>query len=113
MPIYEYQSIEPEEGCHHCRNVFEVIQTVSERPIRRCPACGKAVRKLVSRCRAAVMESSEEAQRTKGKIRDFEQSGMWSHAAELADTYAEKTANKQLKARAMDNYRKAGYDFKE
>lgn len=113
MPIYEYQSIEPNKGCLHCRKTFEVIQSVAERTIRCCPACGKPVRKLVSRCLAAVVESSEEAQRTESKIRDYEQSGMWSHAAELADTYAEKTDNKQLKSRAMDDYRKAGYDFKE
>jgi putative FmdB family regulatory protein len=113
MPIYEYQTTEPGEGCSHCRQAFEVIQSVSERPIRHCPACGVAVRKLVSRCLAAVVESSDESQRTESKIRGYEQSGMWSHAAELADTYAEKTDNKQLKSRAMDNYRKAGYDLKE
>ena len=113
MPIYEYQSIAPEEGCSNCRQAFEVIQRVSERPIRHCPACGKDVRKLVSRCRAAIMESSDETRRTESKIRDYEQSGRWSHAAELADSYAEKTKNKQLKSRAMDNYRKAGYDLKE
>ena len=35
---------------------------------------------------------------------------MWSHAAELADTHSEKTKDKGLKNRALDNYKKAGYD---
>jgi hypothetical protein len=35
---------------------------------------------------------------------------MWSHAAELADTHAEKIKDKNLKTRALENYKKAGYD---
>jgi hypothetical protein len=35
---------------------------------------------------------------------------MWSHAAELADKHSEKTNDKGLKMRALDNYKKAGYD---
>ncbi len=111
MPIYEYQSIEPAQGCPRCRRTFEVIQRVKEHPLRRCPECGEAVRKLVSRCRAVVLEPSAEGQRTTQQIRNYEQSGMYSHAAELADTYSEKTKDTQLKTRALDNYRKAGYDF--
>lgn len=64
----------------------------------------------MSRCRAAVMEVSEEGSRTERRIRDYESSGMWSHAAELADKHAEKTKDKGLRTRALDDYRKAGYD---
>ena len=35
---------------------------------------------------------------------------MWSHAAELADKQSEKTKDKGLKTRAIENYKKAGYD---
>ena len=35
---------------------------------------------------------------------------MWSHAAELADKQSEKTRDKNLKTRALENYKQAGYD---
>ncbi len=34
MPIYEYH-------CNGCDGDFEVIQKVSDRPIRKCELCGK------------------------------------------------------------------------
>ena len=34
MPIYEY-------SCKACGHEFEVIQKISDRPIRKCEACGK------------------------------------------------------------------------
>jgi hypothetical protein len=48
---------------------------------------------------------------TDKKIREYEKDGKWSHAAELADKEAEKTKRDDLKTRALENYRKAGYDF--
>ena len=40
MPIYEYQ-------CKKCGQ-FEVMQKISERPLRRCPTCQSKVTKLMS-----------------------------------------------------------------
>ncbi len=34
MPIYEYQ-------CQHCGEPLEVIQKISDAPLRDCPACGR------------------------------------------------------------------------
>jgi hypothetical protein len=34
---------------------------------------------------------------------------MYSHAAELADKEAEKTRREDLRSRALDDYKKAGY----
>ena len=56
------------------------------------------------------MEVSPEHISTENKIKNYEKSGMYSHAAELADKHAEKTKDKSLKTRALDNYKKAGYD---
>ena len=44
------------------------------------------------------------------KITEYERQGMWSHAAELADTHSEKTKDRGMKMRALDDYKKAGYD---
>jgi putative FmdB family regulatory protein len=42
MPFYEYQ-------CASCGHHHEELQKVSDRPLRRCPACGRAtLRRLVS-----------------------------------------------------------------
>jgi len=42
MPIYEYR-------CEECGHQEEHLQKVSERPLSKCPACGKkAYKKLLS-----------------------------------------------------------------
>ncbi|MBN1103410.1 MAG: zinc ribbon domain-containing protein [Deltaproteobacteria bacterium] len=110
MPIYEYEASSPRTACRECRVPFEVLQKPGEMDLERCPSCGSPVRKIISWCRSAVVEIPEESTRTERKIRSYESSGMWSHAAELADKHAEKTKDAGLRMRALDNYRKAGYD---
>ena len=112
MPIYEYEAVNSERACPKCREGFETLQGVSERPLSKCPECGKAVKKIISWCRAAVTETSDDHLSVERKIKDYEQSGMWSHAAELADKHSEKTKDKDLKLRAVESYAKAGYDTK-
>ena len=46
MPIYEYQTTQ--EGCPHCRERFEVVQTFSAPPLEICPECGGPVAKVFS-----------------------------------------------------------------
>jgi putative FmdB family regulatory protein len=42
MPFYEYE-------CGKCRYYVEVLQKISDPPLKKCPSCGKsALRKLVS-----------------------------------------------------------------
>ncbi len=110
MPIYEYEPLDFAGSCEKCRGGFEFIQGINEAPLTHCPACGQGVRKIISWCRSAVMEPSEEHVRINRKIASYEKEGMWSHAAELADTHSEKIKDNQLKMRAIDNYEKAGYD---
>ena len=110
MPIYEYESLEPEKGCPKCTEPFEVIQDISDPPIAFCPSCGGRVCKVISRCRAIIMETPAENSRVENKIKGYEREGMWSHAAELADKHSEKTSDREMKLRALDNYKKAGYN---
>ena len=42
MPIYEYK-------CMKCRNEFEAMQKFSDTPLKKCPSCGGAVKRLISR----------------------------------------------------------------
>ncbi|MEW6532673.1 MAG: zinc ribbon domain-containing protein [Thermodesulfobacteriota bacterium] len=110
MPIYEYQAVDPARSCDECRRAFEAFQRLNDQPLAECPRCGNPVKKLISWCRAAVMDMSEEESRVTASIREYETQGMWSHAAELADKHSEKTKDQGLKTRALDNYKKAGYD---
>jgi hypothetical protein len=87
-----------------------MLQNLGEEPLQKCPACGGAVKKVISWCRAAVAERSPADVKVASRIKDYESSGMWSHAAELADKHAEKVKDKGLRMRALDNYKKAGYD---
>jgi putative FmdB family regulatory protein len=40
MPTYEYE-------CKECGHCFEVFQAMSDQPIKKCPKCGKEVRRLI------------------------------------------------------------------
>jgi putative FmdB family regulatory protein len=40
MPTYEYE-------CRSCGHTFEAFQSIKDRPLRRCPACGKGVKRLI------------------------------------------------------------------
>ena len=111
MPIYEYQAEDPEKACTRCRPGFEYLQGVNEMPLSDCPQCGGRVKKIISWCHTAVIDSSPECDRVERKVTEYEGAGMHSHAAELADKYSHQTKDKLLKERALENYKKAGYNF--
>jgi len=110
MPIYEYQALTSENACSNCRNGFEILQQVHAKPLTNCRHCGNEVKKIISWCRSAIVETSQDHVSVSNKIAEYEKSGKWSHAAELADKHSENVKDKNLKARALDNYKKAGYD---
>ena len=45
MPVYEYEHTE-----HPCSigRIFEVTQSLKERPLSKCPQCGCQIKKLIS-----------------------------------------------------------------
>ena len=110
MPIYEYEPIDPRDCCEKCLGGFEIIQGINEKPLFVCPYCGRKVKKVISWCHSAVVEASDEHVKVEGKIREYEKARMWSHAAELADKHSEKVKDRDMKIRALDNYKNAGYD---
>lgn len=110
MPIYEYQAIKPQKACDQCRLNFEVYQGIHEDPLSSCPSCGNKIKKVISWCRAAIVETSQEHHVVEKQVKEYEKAGMWSHAAELADKHSDKTKDKNLQMRALENYQKAGYN---
>jgi len=41
MPTYEYQ-------CSKCRKAFEVVQKITDDPVKDCPECGGSVERLIN-----------------------------------------------------------------
>lgn len=109
MPTYAYRAVDPSKGCGHCLQGFEIVQKMSAPALTRCPRCGHRVNRMIFAPTVVIKGSPmTEADR---KIKDYEKEGKWSHAAELADKEAEKTKREDLKVRALEDYKKAGYDF--
>ena len=111
MPIYEYEPTSLEKKCHQCELGFDAIQRISEPALTSCPNCGGAVRRRISRPRVILRGSARGKDEVEQKVADYERQGMFSHAAELADKESEKPEKSRLKERAMEDYKKAGYDF--
>ena len=109
MPTYRYRSVELEKGCGECKSGFEIVQRINEPELRFCPKCRHPVRRVLFA--PSVVIKGNPATVAEKKIKEYEREGKWSHAAELADKEAEKTKRDDLKTRALDDYRKAGYNF--
>lgn len=110
MPIYEYEATTSGRSCPKCSFPFEVIQSLSEKPWQTCPECGQGIRRRISLPRVILPGSAKGKDEVEQKVAEYERQGMYSHAAELADKESEKPEKAYLKERAMENYRKAGYD---
>lgn len=110
MPIYEYENPDPANACAGCANRFELIRPAGAEAVSVCPECGAPVQRVVSRCRAVVAAHDAPNARAGTAVADFERQGKWSHAAELAEKLSAATKDQSLRDRALDNYKKAGYD---
>ncbi len=109
MPIYEYESVS--KGCQKCSSPLEVIQRISDPPLTSCPNCGRAIRRKISRPRIILPGSAKGVTEVEKKVAEYERQGMFSHAAELADKESETADKAHLKERAVEDYRKAGYNI--
>jgi putative FmdB family regulatory protein len=110
MPIYEYEATTSGRNCPQCSLPFEVIQSIAEEPLHSCPVCGQEIKRRISLPRVILPGSAKGKDEIEQKVAEYERQGMYSHAAELADKESEKPEKAHLKERAMENYRKAGYD---
>jgi putative FmdB family regulatory protein len=110
MPIYEYEAADAAPGCRQCSEGFEVLQALSDLPLCHCPSCGGPVHRRISLVRVVVPGGASGRDPVEQEVAGYERQGMWSHAAELADKVSEKPERAHLKERAMENYKRAGYD---
>jgi len=47
MPTYDYRATDPEKAPPCCAEGFEVVQTMSEAPLEKCPECGGPITKVI------------------------------------------------------------------
>lgn len=57
MPVYEYEHTE--SVCSMGR-IFEVSQPLEERPLGKCPQCGRPIKKLISLVGVSVPKTNSE-----------------------------------------------------
>ena len=48
MPIYEYQAA-GQNSCEYCITAFDIMQKMSDEPLKFCPECHNPVRRKISR----------------------------------------------------------------
>ena len=48
MPIYEYQA-SGQKSCDHCAKAFDVMQKMTDEPLKFCPECHNPVQRKISR----------------------------------------------------------------
>lgn len=48
MPIYEYQAKDEKHSCPRCAERFDIMQRISDAPLKECPECGSPLIKLIS-----------------------------------------------------------------
>ncbi|GHV10549.1 hypothetical protein FACS189491_00220 [Spirochaetia bacterium] len=60
MPTYEYE-------CKSCGHTFDAFQGMSDEPIKVCPECGKAVRRLINGGTGIIFKGSGFYVTDKGK----------------------------------------------
>ncbi|MCK4602434.1 MAG: zinc ribbon domain-containing protein [Phycisphaerae bacterium] len=51
MPTYDYQ-------CNDCGHRFEYFQNMSDAPLKKCPECGGAVKRLIGTGAAVIFKGS-------------------------------------------------------
>jgi putative FmdB family regulatory protein len=57
MPRYDYEVCDG-KGCEYCGGTFEVFQSMKEEPLKECPMCDRAVRRLFSTFGVKVPKSN-------------------------------------------------------
>ena len=101
--------MDSERSCNYCKRGFEIIQRMTESALTLCPQCNHPISRVLFA--PTVVIKGRPLTDADRKIKEYEKEGKWSHAAELADKQAEKTKREDLKTRALEDYKKAGYNF--
>ncbi|MBN1893000.1 zinc ribbon domain-containing protein [bacterium] len=84
MPTYEYE-------CKSCGHQFERFQKITAKPVRKCPKCGRPVRKLISTGGGLIFKGSG------FYITDYARKGRKSEGEKKASEGEKKTSDPAVK----------------
>ncbi len=51
MPTYDYR-------CHKCKKMFELLQSMTAKPLKKCPTCGGRVERLIGAGAGLIFKGS-------------------------------------------------------
>jgi len=78
MPTYEYK-------CENCNHEFELFQSITAKPVRKCPECGK--------------NKAAEGDKGKSKSSDSKKEGKKDSKSESKEPKAEKKSSSDTKSK--------------
>ncbi len=88
MPTYEYE-------CGSCGHKFEVFQPIKDKPRKKCPECGKGVKRLIGAGSAVIFKGS-------GFYQTDYRSSDYKKKAEAESKPADKKADKSGSSKKAD-----------
>ncbi len=103
MPTYEYE-------CTKCGHLFEVFQSITAEPVKKCPKCKGKVRKLISPGIGLIFKGSgfyitdyKNSEAKKSDNRNIKGKSSLTNANKKADTSADSSNNKESKISKKKN----------
>ena len=99
MPTYEYE-------CNDCDHAFEKFQSITAKPTKKCPVCGKRkVRRLIGAGAALIFKGSgfyitdyrSEEYKSKAKAEKSESSSSSSSSSDSKSSDSKKGSSKDAK----------------
>ena len=59
MPTYTYESVEMNKSCKKCRSPFEIEQSIKDEPLKICPECGSAIKRVITAVNISMAQSTK------------------------------------------------------
>ena len=104
MPTYEYK-------CSRCDHNFDEFQSITAKPLRKCPACGKNTLKRVIGCGAGLIFKGsgfyETDYRSESYQKDAKSADQSSSSSSSSDTTSTSDSNKSTSDSAKTTTAKA------
>ena len=47
MPMYVYEAKDPNQGCGKCSKGFEIMQSINDPKLAKCPDCGAEIFRVI------------------------------------------------------------------
>lgn len=60
MPTYVYELVEGQKGCDACGEGFELVQSMADSALAKCPECKSKIRRVIFAASLATPKSDRE-----------------------------------------------------